>query len=74
MSDGIKVLDVSELTDYGKQILETATKEMPKIAKSFLKGEANHLKNKAKKKVEQSIVKKLILRTMPILGMVMWQF
>ena len=52
MSDGIKVLDVSELTDYGKQILETATKEMPKIARSFLKGEANHLKNKAKKKAK----------------------
>ena len=52
MSDGIKVLDVSELTDYGKQILETATKEMPKIARSFLKSEANHRKNKAKKKAK----------------------
>ena len=52
MSDGIKVLDVSELTDNGKQIMETATKEMPKIARSFLKGEANHLKNKAKKKAK----------------------
>lgn len=52
MSERNSVFDVSELTDYGKQILETATKEMPKIARSFLKGEANHLKNKAKKKAK----------------------
>lgn len=58
MSERNRVFDVSELTDYGKQILETATKEMPKIAKSFLKGEANHLKNKAKKKARTELKEK----------------
>ena len=58
MSERNSVFDVSELTDYGKQILETATKEMPKIARSFLKGEANHLKNKAKKKARTELKEK----------------
>lgn len=46
MKDGF---DVSQLTDYGQQILEAATKDMPKVTEKFMKSEANKLKNKAKR-------------------------
>lgn len=52
------VLDISELSDFGQEILKTATTEMPKIAKSFLKGEANQLRNKAKKKARKELKEK----------------
>ena len=52
------VLDITELSDFGQEILKTATTEMPKIAKSFLKGEANQLRNKAKKKARKELKEK----------------
>ena len=52
------VLDITELSDFGQEILKTATTEMPKIAKSFLKGEANQLRNKAKKKAIKELKEK----------------
>lgn len=42
-------LDISQLTDFGQQILEVATRDMPKITEKFMKSEANKLKNKAKR-------------------------
>lgn len=47
--------DVSELTDFGREIVEVAVNDMPKIAKSFMKGEARHLKNKAAKKAKSEV-------------------
>lgn len=41
--------DVSQLTDYGQQILDVATKDMPKVTEKFMKSEAKKLKNKAKR-------------------------
>lgn len=46
MKDGF---DVSQLTDFGQQILEVATQDMPKVTEKFMKSEANKLKNKAKR-------------------------
>lgn len=46
MKDGF---DVSQLTDFGQQILEVATQDMPKVTEKFMRSEANKLKNKAKR-------------------------
>ena len=52
------VLDITELSDFGQEILKTATTEMHKITKSYLKGEANQLRNKAKKKARKELKEK----------------
>lgn len=46
MKDGF---DVSQLTDFGQQILEVATRDMPEVTEKFMRSEANKLKNKAKR-------------------------
>lgn len=46
-------LDVSELTDFGQEIVEIATKEMPKVTQSFLRSEATKLKNRAVRKAKK---------------------
>lgn len=47
------VLDVSQLTDFGLEIVEIATLEMPKITQSFLRSEATKLKNRAVRKAKK---------------------
>lgn len=46
-------LDVSQLTDFGQEILEIATKEMPKVTEKFMRAEAKKLKNKAVRKARK---------------------
>ncbi|MEG1036608.1 MAG: HK97 gp10 family phage protein [Anaerovoracaceae bacterium] len=47
--------DVSELSEFGKEIVNIATNEMPKITKSFMKSEARKLKNKAIRKAKSTL-------------------
>ena len=47
--------DVSQLTDFGQEILEVATKDMPKLTERFMKSEAQRLRNKAKKKARTEL-------------------
>lgn len=53
-----EIIDLSDLDEFTKKLMQLAVKKMPKESKKFLRNEGNKLKKIAKQKAKTSGVKK----------------